>query len=143
MKNLALLFIVALVLLNVGQCFAAFPLKKQSTILSSAVQGAEHSALPPTYHNNINDEGGTGLFAFGSGMGGLICYILAALMMNAVLLGVGFVLGILAIIFGAKGHNKRNQGFAIAGCILGIIEVSIPIIGGLIILLFAAIFSGA
>jgi hypothetical protein len=152
MKLFALLFIAAMLLTNIPESFAAFPIKKQNEILRTAIERSgginTMQAYPPTYYNNINDDGSTGLLAFGLGMGGLVSYVLGAILWDGTaasstvisVFAIGFVLAILAIIFGAKGHDRRNQGFAIAGCILGIIEASIPIIALLLGLLFAAIF---
>jgi len=53
---------------------------------------------------------------------------------------LGFVLSILAIIFGGVGLRSRGRGMSIAGLVLGIITAVLSIIG---VVIWGALMSGA
>ncbi len=53
---------------------------------------------------------------------------------------LGFVAGILAVIFGGVGMRSRARGMAIAGLVLGIVTIVLSILGAI---LWGAMMSGA
>lgn len=152
MKNWLLLISITILFVNINQCFAAFPIKKEH-IATNATEHVEKmsAALPahrlqPEY--NEKDKGGSnGLISAGLGGGGLLSFILGGALAGSgntfgvALLVFGAVLGIFAIDFGAKGTGHKNRGWAIAGLVLGIIEVTVTIIGA-IIALFILLYGG-
>jgi len=53
---------------------------------------------------------------------------------------LGFVAGILAVIFGGLGLRSRSRGMSIAGLVLGIVTIVLSIIG---VLIWGAMMTGA
>lgn len=79
--------------------------------------------IPPTPENQKNDT--LGIVSLVTGIVGLVtmcCY------------GLGFIPGVVAIICGAMAKS-RNQRFAVAGLIMGIIAVVISFVVGILSLI--------
>ena len=95
------------------------------------------SAYPPSYYAAAHPRNGLGTAALVLGIIG------AALFWT---ISLPFILGILAIIFGAVGLGRvrrgvaNNRGVAMTGLILGIVAVLAPLV---IIIFGALIFAGA
>lgn len=104
-----ILFIVLSVLAVSAVCHASFPISETSQTVSNQVEyfDAIHAPLSPISSNGP----GWGIAAIACGFVGLFV--------------APFILGPLAIIFGALGLKKNLKGLAIAGLVLGIVELLI------------------
>jgi hypothetical protein len=120
MKKLLLpIVIVMMTLLGYEPCYAAFPIQDTAIETGSVIVDAG----PPI--NKMQHDNGKAETAAGAGFG------IAALCCGVVGFFVaGIPLGVLAIVFGVIGINKRLKGLAIAGVALGFIDI----IGALIVL---------
>ena len=90
--------------------FASFPIT-QSTLEPVTVQTDQIDNISTTTTNVSNGGSGWGIAALACGIVGLFAGAL--------------IMGPLAIVFGALGLKKKLRGLAIAGLILGIIELLI------------------
>lgn len=136
MKNkIVLLLIGALWIITPQVSYAAFPVKsnpvaEQKTITENVHKDAEllqeKQVMAPTLRNKNNSD-----TQKGNGFG------IAALSCALVGMRVPFF-GVLAIIFGAIGMSKNRtlRGLAIAGFVLGILELIISVLALIIILAF-------
>lgn len=133
--------------------YAAFPackeesnnavvVKKQSfdDLINSTI---EKYRLPvPPYRGDA--ENGSGVLSIVSlvlGIAGLASIIGAFAAIAPALLGVAAACGIAAIILGAMGaHRRPLRGVGIAGFVMGIIDMSILLVIGLIALLIVSLF---
>ena len=94
-------------------------------------------AYPPPYYAAAQPQNGMGTAALVLGIIGVVLFFA---------IWPPFILGILAIIFGAVGLGRAkrgvatNRGVAMAGLVLGIVAVLAPL---LIIVFSLAIFAGA
>ena len=135
MKNrIVLLFIGALWMLSPQVSYAAFPVNpnpvvEQKTTNENVVEEAEllkeNQVIAPALPNNNADT------KKGNGFG------IAAL--SCSLVGLAYPLfGVLGIVFGAIGMSKNRslRGLAIAGFVLGILELIISVLALIIILAF-------
>jgi hypothetical protein len=130
--------------------YAAFPIKKQNAVASAAAEQKNglsiNTLTPPPYHyGNENANGSAGLVSLCMGVAGMACYIAGVATLDAAagsgstgLFLAGLVLGIMAMVFGIIGHKRPNRGMAIAGTILGIIEVAIALVVLIIAILVVA-----
>ena len=136
MKNkIVLLLIGALWIITPQVSYAAFPVKsnpvaEQKTITENVHKDAEllqeKQVMAPSLRNKNNSD-----TQKGNGFG------IAALSCALVGMRVPFF-GVLAIIFGAIGMSKNRslRGLAIAGFVLGILELIISVLALIIILAF-------
>jgi hypothetical protein len=136
MKNkIVLLLIGALWIITPQVSYAAFPVKsnsvaEQKTITENVHKDAEllqeKQVMAPALRNKNNSD-----TQKGNGFG------IAALSCALVGMRVPFF-GVLAIIFGAIGMSKNRslRGLAIAGFVLGILELIISVLALIIILAF-------
>jgi len=113
MKKLILLLITLTTLTNVS--YASFPVMQdiQTEIVDENIELPTYGSSQPIW--------GILSFIFAV-VGGLLYFTPYPYFFY------GWLLGILAIIFGANGFKNRPSGLAIAGFIIGILRVLIPII---------------
>jgi hypothetical protein len=139
-----------LFLSGVSRCSAAFPIKQNETpALVSSKEASLQQKIPdrrrPRIYHDVNTE--TTGFAIGSascaaaGIGLMVLYgfILAgSIELTGWIVAALPVVAILAIVFGAIGMKRRLRGLAVAGMVLGIMEVA----ASWILMFFALLASG-
>lgn len=96
----------------VNLTFASFPITQSTLETNTQSEQIDEISIPIS--NVSNGGAGWGIAALACGFIGLLTGPIGAL-----------VLGLLAIVFGAIGLKKNLKGLAIAGLILGIIELLI------------------
>lgn len=130
-------FVVALLLLTiVPPAYAAFPITADTTTIEVAPPSHKHvtTSASTTFKKSsapirsdrkkyaYNGEPGFGIVALVCGLAGIILPIF----------------GIPAIVFGLLGMERRLKGFAIAGLVLGILEVVFVLLAIVFAVAFAA-----
>lgn len=144
--------IITLFVFGTKASYAAFPIAVETQSVSTQQHAGAKEKIKGTIQKytrqskvaNKGERGGwMGITSFCLGIGAILFFVVGV---SAVSLGAFVVAGILssilAIIFGAIGINKPNGGLAMAGMILGIVELGLLLLlFVLAALLFAAIWN--
>lgn len=150
MRYLLLILSTLLCMAFYNDSYAAYPIQvhtcqEPATVLPAPQTGINDKvnaaiqklAKPlPDAKEGHADDGLIGAISFGLGIGGLALIIAAGALGLPFLLALGIGAGIGAIITGAMGFKKQNKGLAIAGFVLGIIDITVLL---LIVLLIIAL----
>jgi hypothetical protein len=119
---------------------AAFPMKQEEPVLfrhldqdynTSVDQAISKSAsviaitkpIRETTTDASREGGELGLVSFGLGLIGLVSFVAAVAASMPGLLVVSFLSALGAVITGAMSFRRKNNGFAIAGFVMGMLEV--------------------
>jgi len=113
-----------------SKLFNRILLKKAGTLLSAPPYGYGNDPVFGIISLTASVVGLAflGLFFIGTGAGAL--------------LAAGLIMAVVGIVFGAIGLRKPMNGLAIAGMVLGILEIVAAVIGLIIVLATIAAFSG-
>ena len=133
-----LFFTITLLSILFSTClnsYAAFPIQTESMptatqqhqTFGEKVQSAIKrytSPVAPQEAGSSADNGTTGILSFTFGVAGILTLIAGIITGGSVIL-LWPAFGIAAIVLGAIGLNKKNNGLAVAGFVLGLIEVTV------------------
>lgn len=129
------LLLIVILLVNIDQAFAAFPIRQydKSTVTTTQdqIKNYQPNLVPTKLSSNKgkNETGTLSLLAFVSGILSVIVTYGIAFKggPNVAPLITGGILGAVAVVLGDAGAQRKLQGLAYAGEILGSISV-IPIL---------------
>lgn len=133
------LYIAIIICFSHLTCSAAFPVKQQDKILvaTATQQHITQPHLTEPDKSGPEQNGTFGVVAAILGGVSLLTTTLGLAVMNApeFLIPIGVLTGIGAIIFGKIGAERKNEGWAKAGLVAGIISV-----GAIVALFLLALF---
>jgi hypothetical protein len=127
--------------------YAAYPMQHTSEPMAAApvpqeafhdkIKAAVHKLTTPlpAVEGSQAGDGTIGIVSFALGIGGLALIIASGV--GAPILGLlGIACGIGAIVTGAMGFKQRNRGWAVAGFVLGVLEVLILVLAVALAIVF-------